>query len=66
MRKLSKEFNIDARCILSPLMIDQFIKHKPMDMDEFRNKIPLKIRNSINREQLVYMNDIFEVLIHEQ
>ena len=37
-----------------------------MDMDEFRNKIPLKIRNSINREQLVYMNDIFEVLIHQQ
>ena len=63
---ISKEFNIDARCILSPLMIDQFIKHKPMDMDEFRNKIPLKIRNSINREQLVYMNDIFEVLIHQQ
>lgn len=60
---ISKEFPIDARCILSPLMIDQFLKHKPTDMDEFRNKIPLKLRSNIDREQLVYMNNIFELLI---
>ncbi len=60
--KINKEFNIDKKCILSPLMIDQFIKHKPLDMDEFRNTIPLKLRTSIDREQLVYINDIFEIL----
>ena len=43
-------------------MLDQFIKHKPLDMDEFRKKIPLKLRESINREQLMFMDRIFEIL----
>ena len=60
--EISKDFTIDKRCILSPMMVDQFIKYKPLDMDEFRNKIPLKLRTSIDREQLVYMDSIFEIL----
>jgi len=60
--EISKEFTIDKRCILSPMMIDQFIKYKPLDMDEFRDKIALKLRMNIEREQLIYMNSIFEIL----
>jgi len=60
--EISKEFKIDVRCILSPVMLDQFIKHKPLDMDEFRKKIPLKLRESINPEQLMFMDRIFEIL----
>lgn len=59
---ISKNFSIDRRCILSPMMIDQFIKYKPLDMDEFRNKISLKLRTNIDREQLIYMDSIFEIL----
>jgi very-short-patch-repair endonuclease len=60
--EISKEFTIDKRCILSSMMLDQFLKHKPLDMDEFRSKIPMKLRTGIEREQLVYMNTIFEIL----
>ncbi len=60
--EISKEFKIDDRCILSPVMLDQFIKYKPLDMDEFRIKIPLKLRESINPEQLIFMDKIFEIL----
>lgn len=60
--EIAKEFEIDFRCILSSVMIDQFIKHKPLDMDEFRNKIPLRLRTSLDREQLVYIEKIFEII----
>lgn len=60
--KISKDFKIDRRCLLSPMMIDQFIKHKPIDMDEFREKIPYKFRENIDRNQLFYMDSIFEIL----
>ncbi|MCF6310024.1 MAG: DUF559 domain-containing protein [Sulfurimonas sp.] len=60
--EISKEFTIDRRYILSPMMLDQFLKYKPLDMDEFRSKIPMKLRTGIEREQLVYMNTIFEIL----
>jgi very-short-patch-repair endonuclease len=60
--EIAKDFEINHRCVLSSVMIDQFVKHKPLDMDEFRNKIPLRLRTSLDREQLVYMNKVFEIL----
>ncbi|MAC84779.1 MAG: hypothetical protein CL624_11670 [Arcobacter sp.] len=60
--EISKDFETNYRCILNPVMIDQFIRHKPIDMDEFRNKISLRLRTSIDKDQLVYMNKIFEIL----
>ncbi|MDD3343024.1 MAG: DUF4011 domain-containing protein [Sulfurospirillaceae bacterium] len=57
-----KDFKIDKTCVLSPLMIDLFLKHKPLDMDDFRREIPLKIRQSLDSEQLVFMNAIFDIL----
>lgn len=59
---VSKEFTIDKRSILSPLMIDQFVKYKPLNMDEFRNKIPMRLRTNINPEQLIYMPEIFDII----
>ena len=62
--KIAKEFKIDRRCILSDLMIDVFLKYMPMNMDEFRNKIPLRYRNEnvINIDQMQYLPEIFEIL----
>jgi very-short-patch-repair endonuclease/exonuclease VII small subunit len=62
--EISKEFEIDRRCILSDIMIEQFIKYKPLDIDEFRNKIPKQYRDIrvFNIEQLKYLNDIFDIL----
>jgi superfamily I DNA and/or RNA helicase/very-short-patch-repair endonuclease len=60
---IAKEFKIDKRCILSDLMITQFIKYKPLNIDEF-HKIPIRYRNDriINVEQMKYLNDIFDIL----
>jgi len=60
--EISKEFAIDRRCVLSDLMIEQFIKYKPLDRDEFKNKISLRIRQSIEPEQMSFIDDIFEIL----
>lgn len=60
--EIAKNFVINESCILSPVMIDQFISHKPIDMDEFRTSIPMPYRLKIEREQLIYMNKIFEIL----
>ena len=62
--KIAKEFAIDRRCILSDMMIELFVKHKPLNIDDFRNKIPQRYRNEnvINVEQMKYINDIFDIL----
>lgn len=63
--EISKEFDIDdRRCILSDMMIELFVKHKPLNIDEFRNKIPKRYRDEriIHIEQLKYLNDIFDIL----
>ena len=61
---ISKDFEINRRCILSDLMIEMFVKHKPINIDEFREKIPKRYRNEsvIDIEQLKYLNDIFDIL----
>jgi len=56
--KIEKTF--EKSTLLSPYMIDLFILTKPIDMDEFRKKIPLKIREKINKDELVYIDEIFE------
>lgn len=62
--KIAEEFEIDKRCILSDMMIELFVEHKPINMDEFRSAIPLRYRNEqvINIEQMKYMPEIFEIL----
>lgn len=62
--KISKEFDIDRRSILSDLMIELFVKYKPINMDEFRKSIPMRYRNEqvINIDQMKYINEIFDIL----
>lgn len=61
---ISQDFVIDRRCILSDMMIELFVKHKPLNMDDFRNKIPKRYRDEriIHLDQLKYLNDIFDIL----
>lgn len=57
--EIAKEYVIDRRCILSDLMIEQFMKYKPVDIDEWYD-IPKKLRESIDGDQTIYLEDIFE------
>ncbi len=61
-RTISKGHKIDKTSILSPLMLDQFLQKKPRDMDDFREKISLELRENINREEIRFLGDIFEIL----
>lgn len=60
--KLAKQFPIDNRCVLSPVMIDQFLLHKPNNMETFRQAIPVELRERIDRSQIAFLNDIFEIV----
>lgn len=61
--EIAKEFDVNSpRCILSKIMIDQFVKQKPKDMDEFRSKVPLKLRESIDRDQVKFLPMIFDII----
>jgi hypothetical protein len=60
--KLAKEFPIDSRCVLSSVMIDQFLLHKPNNMEAFRQTIPVELRERIDRSQIAFLNDIFEIV----
>lgn len=58
--KIEKKFGKST--LLSPYMIDLFILTMPIDMDEFRKKIPLNIREKINKDELMYIDEIFEII----
>lgn len=58
--KIENEFGKST--LLSPYMIDLFVTTKPVDMDEFRKNIPLQIREKINKDELIYIDEIFEVI----
>ncbi|MGB3750837.1 MAG: AAA domain-containing protein, partial [Arcobacteraceae bacterium] len=59
--EISKEYVIDRRCILSDLIIEQFVKYKPVNIDEWYD-IPKKLRESIDGDQTIYLEDIFEIV----
>ncbi|WP_456480594.1 DUF4011 domain-containing protein [Nautilia sp.] len=48
--------------LLSPYMMDLLISTKPIDMDGFRRNIPLKISENINKDELIYIDEIFEMI----
>ncbi|MDQ1245284.1 MAG: hypothetical protein QG565_1625 [Campylobacterota bacterium] len=61
--EIAKEFDIKSpRCILSKIMIDQFVKQKPKDMDEFRFKIEQQLRENIDRNQVKFLSMIFDII----
>lgn len=61
--EISKEFDINSdECILSNKMIEEFINYKPINKEEFTAKISFKLRDNIEPEQMIYINEIFEIL----
>jgi len=60
--KISKKFVINEKCILSDKMIEQFLNYKPINKEEFTAQISFKLRDNIELEQMIYINEIFEIL----
>lgn len=61
--EVAKEFDIKSpRCILSKMMIDQFVKQKPKDMDEFRFKVKQQLRENIDSNQVKFLSMIFDII----
>lgn len=60
--KIKHEYPNQPTCILRDDMIDAFVKHKPTTMDEFRNKIPLNLRDKSDTGQKKFLEDIFGII----
>lgn len=43
-------------------MIDLLAKSQPITIDEFRLEIPLYLREKIDRNQMEYIDEIFEII----
>ena len=48
--------------ILRRRMLEAFLQYRPTNMGEFRDRIPLSLRETIDVDQLKYINRIFELL----
>ncbi len=48
--------------ILRDEMIDAFIAVKPTTLEEFHQRIPLKLREKTDKKQMEFIDDIFEIL----
>jgi len=59
---VSKKYTIDSRSILSARMIELLAKNKPITLEEFRIHIPQYLREKIDRNQMEYIDQIFEIL----
>jgi very-short-patch-repair endonuclease/DNA polymerase III delta prime subunit len=60
--KIEPEFPDQSRGILRKEMINAFVFHKPTTMDEFRSKISLKLRETTDRHQIKFLEEIFEII----
>lgn len=60
--KVEPKFKVDSKSILSNHMIDLFCKTKPTSMEQFRISIPQYLREKIDPEQVMFMDEIFEAI----
>ena len=60
--EISKEFKINEKCILSNIMIGEFLNSKPIDKEDFITKIDFKFRDNIEYEQMKFIDAIFEII----
>lgn len=60
--KIEKKYKIDSHSILSDRMIDLLSRNQPMAIDEFRLEVPLYLREKIDRNQMEFIDDIFEII----
>lgn len=59
---VSVKYKIDSGSILSDRMIDLLSRNQPVSLDEFRIEIPLYLREKIDRNQMEYIDKIFELI----
>ncbi len=55
-------FSDQSRGILRDELLEYFIKYKPTTKEEFRDNIPLRLRESIDWNQLQFLDDIFQII----
>ncbi len=60
--KIETKYKIDSHSILSDRMIDLLSRTQPITIDEFRLEIPLYLREKIDRNQMEYIDEIFEII----
>ncbi len=60
--KVSKKYTINSTSILSDRMIELLIHTKPVALDEFRIHIPKYLREKIDRNQMEFIDDIFNLI----
>lgn len=60
--KIEKKYKIDSSSILSDRMIDLLSRAKPISINEFRLEIPLYLREKIDRKQMEFIDEIFEII----
>jgi len=58
--KIEKTFRKST--LLSPYMIDLLTLNKPIDMDEFMQVMEKVIKKIKNKEELIYIDEIFEII----
>ncbi|QKJ22307.1 DUF4011 domain-containing protein [Poseidonibacter lekithochrous] len=59
---IEKKYKIDSSSILSDRMIDLLSRTQPITIDEFRLEIPLYLREKIDRNQMEFVDKIFETI----
>jgi len=62
---ISKKYTIDSRSILSDRMIELLANSKPITLEEFRMQIPKYLREKIDRNQMEYIEQIFQIITDE-
>lgn len=55
-------FPDQTKGILRDELLEYFVKNKPTTKEEFRNKIPLKLRENTDGNQTQFFDDIFEII----
>ena len=60
-KKLGNIVSDMSKCILSDKLLDEFIKVKPLSVEEFQ-KFPLRLRDNIELGQTQHLEEIFEII----
>jgi len=59
---IAKKYKIDSYCILNDRIIEYLSISLPTNIVEFRNSVPLYIREKIDTKQMEYIDNIFNII----
>lgn len=60
--RIETKYNINSTSILSDRIIELLSKTQPITIDEFKLEIPLYLREKIDRKQMEFIDEIFEII----